>query len=180
MDINRLRQGELIAAVSALLLFIFMFLDWYGLEVSVPGGLPSTTATVGGSGNAWDFLSVIPVILLLTCVIAIGSAALSANGNRLELGVPVSTIITAAGGLAVLLILYRIVDVPGPTNGGTYFGAGSVDVTRKIGIFLSLIAAAGVAYGGWRAMQEEGASFGEVSDRFSSGTAAGSAGRSTA
>ncbi len=37
---------------------------------------------------------------------------------------------------------------------------GEVDVTAKIGVWLGLIAADGVAYGGWRAMQEEGTSFG--------------------
>ena len=40
-----------------------------------------------------------------------------------------------------------------------------LDVSRKIGVFLGLIAAVGIAYGGWRAMQEEGTSFGDQADR---------------
>ena len=40
------------------------------------------------------------------------------------------------------------------------------------GIFLGLIAAAGVAYGGYRAMQEEGASFSDTADRLSGGARA--------
>ncbi len=34
MDLNRLTQGEKIAGVSAILLFIFMFFDWYGVSIS--------------------------------------------------------------------------------------------------------------------------------------------------
>ncbi len=32
-------------------------------------------------------------------------------------------------------------------------------------MFLGLIASAGIAYGGWRAMEEEGTSFGDQADR---------------
>jgi len=38
-------------------------------------------------------------------------------------------------------------------------------VSRSIGVFLGLIAAAGITYGGWMAMQEEGASFSGEADR---------------
>ena len=44
-----------------------------------------------------------------------------------------------------------------------------VDVGRSIGVFLGLIAAAGVAYGGWTAMQEEGTSFADQADRLGGG-----------
>ena len=54
----------------------------------------------------------------------------------------------AAGGLGVLLVLFRLLDLPTPDGGG------GVDFSRKFGIFLGLIAAAGVAYGGWRANAE--------------------------
>ena len=36
---------------------------------------------------------------------------------------------------------------------------------RAYGVFLGLIASAGIAYGGWRAMEEEGTSFGDQADR---------------
>ena len=45
----------------------------------------------------------------------------------------------------------------------------SGDVQRSYGLFLGLIATAGVAIGGWLAMQEEGASFGGEADRLGGG-----------
>ena len=38
-------------------------------------------------------------------------------------------------------------------------------VDREFGVFLGLIAAAAIAYGGWRSMQEEGTTFGGEADR---------------
>ena len=69
----------------------------------------------------------------------------------------------------MLLILFRIVDPP--TFGS--FGGVSVEATRNIGIFLGLIAAGGIAYGGYSAMREEGMTFGDAADRLSSGPGAG-------
>jgi hypothetical protein len=80
---------------------------------------------------------------------------------------PIATSALAAGlgGLAVLLILFRIIS---PPDGG----AGDlVDIGRGIGVFLGLIAAAGITYGGWLAMQEEGTSFSGPADRLGGGDA---------
>jgi threonine/homoserine/homoserine lactone efflux protein len=52
----------------------------------------------------------------------------------------------------VLLILYRIVDVPGPDIPAIV--QSNVDFGRKIGLFLGLVAAAGVVYGGYRSLGE--------------------------
>ena len=83
----------------------------------------------------------------------------------LEPPVSLNAIVAALGGLAVLLILYRIIS---PPDFGS-FGGVSVDATLKFGIFLGLIAAAGIAYGGYSAMREEGATFGDEADRLSGG-----------
>ena len=67
------------------------------------------------------------------------------------------------GILSVLLIIYRIIS---PPDGG----AGDlIDISRGIGVYLGLIAAIGIAYGGWTAMQEEGTSFSDQADRFGGG-----------
>jgi hypothetical protein len=72
----------------------------------------------------------------------------------------------------VLLILYRIIS---PPDAGSAPGV-SVDVSPAIGIFLGLLAAIGIAYGGYRAMQEEGSSFGDVGDRLGGGSHGGHGG----
>ena len=44
-------------------------------------------------------------------------------------------------------------------------GVSSGDGAAQFGVFLGLIAAAAIAYGGWRSMQEEGTTFGQQADR---------------
>jgi hypothetical protein len=160
MDLDRLSTGEKIAGACGVLLFIFMFFDWYSVDVS--GSFVSGSLT---SGNAWDWLDVIPVILLIAVLAAVGVAVIRLTDALIEPQVSVNAIVAVLGAISVLLILYRIVDTPG---GGSYPGI-SVDVSPALGIFLSLLAAIGIAYGGYRAMQEEGASFGEIGDRLSGG-----------
>lgn len=160
MDLSRLSRGEKIAAVSGALLFVFMFFKWFGVSVETGFGNFG-----GGSANAWDSLEVIRFILLLTVIAAVGSALLKASGNELSLPMPTSTIVTLLGALSVLLILYRIIDPPG--GGVDIEGIG---ISRQLGIFLGLLAAAGVTFGGYTSMEEEGTSFQDAADSFSSGS----------
>lgn len=164
MEVDKLSTGEKLSAVSAILLFIFMFFDWFGVEVSgVPGF--SGTVTGSGGGSAWDALDVIPIFLMLAIVVAIGVAVIRLTDADVEPPISLNAIVAALGGFAVLLILYRIVF---PPDFGS-FGGVSVDATLKFGIFLGLLAAAGIAYGGYSAMREEGSSFGGEADRLSGG-----------
>ncbi len=163
-EAHKLSSGEKISAVSAILLFVFMFFDWFGTKVS---GVPGFSGSVeggggGGGGSAWDTLDVIPVFLMLAIVLAIGVALVRLTDADLELSISLNAIVAAAGGLAVLLILYRIVDPPGFGLPGV-----AVDTTLRVGVFLGLIAAAGIAYGGYSAMREEGLTFSDTADRLS-------------
>jgi hypothetical protein len=163
MEADKLNTGEKVSAVSAILLFVFMFFDWFGVKVS---GVPGFSGSIeGGGGSAWDALDVIPIFLMLAIVTAIGVAIVRLTDADLEPPVSLNAIVAALGGLAVLLILYRIIDPPG----GEGIAGVSVDVTLKFGIFLGLLAAAGIAYGGYSAMREEGATFGDAADRLSGG-----------
>jgi hypothetical protein len=167
MDVDKLSSGEKVTGVSAALLFIFMFFDWFSVEVSGGSGAFTASATAGGS--AWDALDFIPIVLVVTILAALGVALLRLTDSVFEPPVPANAVVSVLGGLSVLLILYRIVDTPG---GGSVPGL-SVDVSPAFGIFLGLLAAAGIAYGGYRAMQEEGASFGTAADRLSGGSGPG-------
>jgi hypothetical protein len=159
VDVDKLSTGEKVSAVSAVLLFIFMFFDWFSVEVSGGNGILSASA----GGSAWDALDYIPIFLVITIVAAIGVAVVRLTETPFEPAISVNAVIAVLGGISFLLILYRIVDAPGA---GTFPGV-SVDVSPAVGIFLGLIAAAGIAYGGYRAMQEEGSSFADVGDRLS-------------
>jgi len=163
MDVlDRLSTGEKIAGLSALLLFVFMFFDWFGIEVS---GVAGFSGSNGEGGNAWDALDFIPIVLIATIIVTLVMAGLRLSDSTFEPAIPMSTVVTVLGAISALLILYRIID---PPSVGEFPGI-EVDVTRKLGIFLSLIAAAGIGYGGYRTMQEEGTSFGDAADRLGSG-----------
>src|ERR1044071_6590498 len=149
MDVDKLNTGEKIAGVSAVLLFIFMFCTWFGVEVSGSGGFSGTVPGAGGS--AWDALDFIPVVLVVTIVVALINVFLRLSDSDYEPPVSMNVAVAILGGLSTLLVLYRIIDPPGF---GT-FGGVSVDATLEFGIFLGLVTAAGIAYGGYRGMQEE-------------------------
>ncbi len=159
MDLDRLSTGEKIAGGSAVLLFIFMFFDWFKAEVSGGDGFLSVSA----GGNAWEWFSWIDLLMLLTVIVALAVVVIRLSDAIVEPPVSLNAVVAVLGGLCVLLILFRIIDPPG----GDEFAGVGVDVGRQIGVFLGLIAAGGITYGSYRAMQEEGTSFGEIGDQFS-------------
>lgn len=160
---NRLRVGEAIYLVAAVLLFAFMFLSWFGAEVSGSAGTIQF-GSVGAGGNAWQSLEVIPIFLMLAIAVAVGAALLRLTGSDWEPTIPPCVAVTVTGGLAAILILIRIIFPPGFGE----FGGVSVEATLEVGVFLALLAALGIAYGGWRAMAEEGTSFGAVAKKLES------------
>lgn len=161
MDFSRVRTGEMIAGVSGIALFIFMFFKWFGVDapdVTIPQGVPFDGFEVA-SVTAWRAFDFIDIVLLLAVIAGVGLMLLSAAQANVNLPVAASAITAALGILATLLVLYRIIDPPELAAG--------FDTTRKIGVFLGLIASVGIAVGGWLAMQEEGTTFGGEADRVS-------------
>jgi len=139
MDTSRISFGEMVAAVSGAVLFIVMFMPWYGISA---GGVSLNV-------NAWERFSFIDILLFLASLLAIGVALARATGNMpTGLPAPPGLIVAGAGALALLLILFRLISTPGDDLGG------AVDLGRKIGIFLGLIAAGGITFGGYTAGNE--------------------------
>jgi hypothetical protein len=126
-----------------------MFLAWFGFDTA------GEELGIGGSFsiNAWESFDFIDLVLLVTVVVTLGAVIAQATDTVVDF--PLPPVIAVLGGLSTLLVLYRIIDPPGGLD-------------REFGVFLGLIFSALVAYGGYRAMQEEGSSFAEVGDRFSS------------
>lgn len=159
MDTTRLRFGETIAAVSAVILFIVMFLHWYGVK--------DTSISV----SAWRAFSYTDLICLLAIIVAIGLALLTMSQQSVALPVATSVITTVIGGIAALLVLYRILNQPGPND----------IVTVKFWAYIGFLAAAGIAVGGYQSMREEGTTFGDAAGgaRRPAPTPAPAGGRST-
>ena len=161
MDLSRIRRGELIAAVGGIvLLIVLLFVNWYsaGAEVSTPLG----SVRVEGDFGAWDgqgFLGTIAnLIILAAAIAAVGLAILTATSRTVALPVAASALTAGLGIAAVVMVALRMLFQPGPND--------LIDL--KFGIWLALISAAVVAYGGWEAMKEEGTTFDEARDQLQS------------
>jgi hypothetical protein len=169
MEFSRVRTGELIAGISGVALFIIMFLPWFGppdvaseaIENAEQFGIEFDTGSL--NANAWESFDFIDIVLLLAVIAGVGLAVLAAAQSSVQLPVAASAITAALGILATLMVIYRILDPPS-------------EASRKIGLFLGLIAVVGITIGGWLAMQEEGTTFGGEADRLGGGGAASGAG----
>ena len=129
---ERLRDGEWIAGAGGLALLAAMFLHWYGA-----GRIAEATA--------WQAFGVLDVVLALLALAPLGLVVVQATRTSPSIPVAFSVLATLAGALAALLILYRIVNQPGPNE--------LVDV--QVGAWLGLLAALVIAAGGWRSMRVE-------------------------
>lgn len=173
MDTAKLKTGEIVAAASGVLLFIVMFFNWFGISLEDGGDLSESNqdAITGKinpddyidadlsdkiSFNAWESFSFIDIILFLAIAVAIGLAVMAATSRSANLPVAASAVTCAFGILATLLVLFRLIVTP-------------YDLGREFFAFVGLILAAGIAVGGWMAMQEEGVSFQGEADRVGGG-----------
>jgi hypothetical protein len=130
LKIERLDQGEKIAAGSALALLACMFLSWFNF------GFEAT--------NAWESLHYISPLLAITIAATLSFAFAEASGRSVG-DVPVGLVVFVLGCLSALLVLYRLIE-PISTPG---FEGGSTSATVEAGAFLGFFAAVGIAAGGY-------------------------------
>jgi len=157
MDVGRLSNGEKIASSSAILLFILMFCHWFGVKAVNTSNLLFAVQAVGPEKSAWEALDYIPIVLVVTIVSTLAVATLRLTSVR-KPPLPINALVAVLGLVSVLLILFRIVNPPVflVEEAVTFEG------TVQCPIFLALAAACGNAYGGFRAMREEGVSLGNL------------------
>jgi hypothetical protein len=130
----------MIAGVSAIALFIISFLPWFGISGGV---VVQGVGAVGGSKNfsLWEAENPLDIYLLIVILVALVPALLAFAGGGGDAPLaPIAT--TLLAGVGTLLILYQVFDTPG-------------DLDRKVGLFLGLIACAGITVGGYLSMQED-------------------------
>jgi hypothetical protein len=103
-------------------------------------------------------------IWIITIIVALGAVAIASGALELKSPVQLGVLVAGLGALSTLTILYRIVHHP---TASASFGSFHASVGIKIGIWLGLIAAAAITYGGYLAMQDEGTSLADVRDQAS-------------
>ena len=130
---RRVRTGEIVAGVAGAVLLLSMFLEWY----TVRGRAEGLTA--------WGAFSVVDVLVALVAVLGIALAVSQVIGRGPALPVALGVITTTLGLAAALLVLYRIVNQPGPND---VIGVGA-------GAWIGLAASLGVFLGAWLSLSDE-------------------------
>jgi hypothetical protein len=151
----RLSRGERIAASSAILLFVFMFFNWFGNKDSGEVKLFSV------GHRAWDALDCIPIVLLGAIVTTVALAVLRLAGAGRKSYRQGSMVVAGLGLLSVLLILFRIVDPPILGSFREIWGMVDIEATVQFPIFLALMAAIGMTVGASLAVRDEAVAEGD-------------------
>lgn len=161
MGLSRLTNGERVAGVSAVLLFVFMFFHWFGVKAINTSNLLFDVRAGGPGISAWGALDYIPIILVITIIVTLAVVALRLTDAAAKPSAPVTALVAILGLVSVLLILVRIVEPPVFDVERTVTYEGAV----QFPIFLALLAAAGVAFGACLAMREGGISLSDLRPR---------------
>jgi len=130
---RRVRIGEMVAGAAGVVLLASMFLSWY----SVSGRDDSLTA--------WSAFSVVDILLALVALLGIALAVSQVVGRGPALPVALGVITTTLALAGTLLVLYRILNQPGPNEA----------IGVSIGAWIGLVACAGVFFGAWLSLSDE-------------------------
>src|SRR3954452_25485151 len=104
MDVNKLSMGQRIAAGAGVLLFIDLWLDGYS------AGNGAFSISVSG----WQGFSWVDLLCAATAVVAVLVAVQAMR--MVSIPAPLSTILLPLAGITMLLVLYRLINQPGPNN----------------------------------------------------------------
>ena len=137
MDVNRLSRGEKIVGAAAVLLFIDMFLSWYSANISGALSAAASRFNVDTSATAWQAFSTTDILLLITILVALAMVGTRAMARAVNLPVSLPLVVAALGALMTLLVLWRIINQPGPND----------FINVEYGAYIGLILIAALTYG---------------------------------
>jgi hypothetical protein len=124
VDLDIRENAPLIAAGGGVLLFISLFLKWFGAE-----GFDETV-------SAWEYYDLIDIILAAIALIVAGIGAMLVTGNAANLPASPGAIVSTASLIAFTIVAANILDVP------------LEGIERKFGLFVALIATIAMLVGG--------------------------------
>ena len=130
---RRVRAGELVAGAAGVVLLGSMFLGWY----SVAGRDDRLTA--------WGAFSVVDILLALVALLGIALALSQVVGRGPALPVALGVVTSTLALAGTLLLLYRILNQPGPND----------MISVEAGAYLGLAASLGIFLGSWLSLSDE-------------------------
>jgi multisubunit Na+/H+ antiporter MnhF subunit len=148
MDLNKLTTADRVIAISGIVLFVFSFFDWLGFK--------SKIGDISDGKNAWGFtLTLIAVLIGIAMVVIVALKATDVKLPDLG-GTSWGLVLLIMGAVAFAFVLIKLIAGPNVPD----FAESAVDGTRKFGIFIGLIATAGLAVGGYLEFQADKAGSG--------------------
>ena len=142
--LDRLDEGQRLAAAAAGALFITMFLPWYEERTAavVEGRLERTTDNLA----PFQIFSFIEAAVLLVALGVIALIVLRVRGASFALPGGDGSVIAGAGLWVVLLLFIRLFDTPDGVGSGQL----QVGVGIQWGLFVAFLAAGGLCAAGLR------------------------------
>jgi hypothetical protein len=134
---SKLRPADLAAGAAGVALLVVLFLPWYGVTTLFGANDRTRAAT------AWQAFSVVDVLLALAAAIAVALVAVTAVARGPAKPVAFTVISTVASAIAVLLVLWRLIDAPGD------------GLAVRYGAWLGLAAALLMLAASWAALHDE-------------------------
>lgn len=160
MAAHGVTRGELVSAISAVVLLVLMLVvAWYGVD-GIPGraGSPARVVT---TETGWEGLTGVRWLVLLTVLVALASVGVHAVRPPRQAVAGLRLVLLILGGAtAALLVLRVLIDLPDSDR----------VVDQKLGALLGMAAGLGIVYGAGQAIREQRA-------RLAAGTLSGDAGR---
>lgn len=135
MDLNKLSTSDKVIAGSAIALLIFSFLPWFTVDFGFG-------ASASANGWEWFLWGILPVLLGLVMLAQVAISAFSPETKLPDLPITWGQVHLGAGVIAAVLVVLKLL-------------IGEDFADRDFGIFLSALAAVGLAVGGFLRFQEE-------------------------
>ena len=123
MDLRRVRASDWLTALVGLLLFVDLFLPWYG--------------AAGETANAWLAFSYVDLLLALAALAAMALVVVTASQPAARIPQIMTTAVFWLAVAAAIFAVLRLINVPGVD---TILAGGGADVTRKAGAFIGVVA----------------------------------------
>jgi hypothetical protein len=131
---KRLRVGEWLAAAGGIALIVSLFTTWYS---------PLRPLLTDEPLSGFEAFTVIDVLLALFALLGIALAVLQATQDSPTLPVAAGVLTASLGIVAVLLVVFRLIDAPRDMY------------ELDLGAWLGLAATLAITAGGWLSMGNE-------------------------
>jgi len=151
MSMESPKSGAIVSGLSALLLLCLMFFHWYGVELVNTSDLLFQVESAQPGKSAWAALGWISAVLALAVGVSLIDAMLRIVGVGRKLSVVGDVAVFGLGILSVALMVFRLIEPPVFFVEGPITSEGAVEPV----MFVALVAAVGIAVGGWLGLRDD-------------------------